>query len=158
MNLKWLYDIWQDHVDWAWWQMLLIGVFFLFCNFCLCIAFVYMRREIVITYGYPKRKKKYMKKKWASFSIVDKFLLIKLTMQAEKQGKILYLNLICHFMNVLSFLICCVGFIGGFFTLCDGWCIVLLMVPMPITFVLTCALEVVPHLIAFPSERRRWKR
>ena len=158
MDLKWFYDLWQDHVDWAWWQMLFIGGFFLVCNFVLCIAFGYMRREIVIIYGYPKRKKKHMKKVWASFSTIDKFLLIKLTLQAEKKGSILYLNLICHFVNLLSFLLSCVGFIGGFFTLCDGWAVILLMMSVPIAFVITCALEFIPHLVTFPSERRRWKK
>jgi hypothetical protein len=156
MDFQWIQRLWNDHADFAWWQMLLIGLFFLVLNFGIFIAMWYVRRGVAIKCGYPKRNKKQIKKRMKLYTVVDSILLIRITREAEHKGILLYINLGCHLINMISYVACFVGFVGCMITLADGWALTMLTFSEIGALFVTVLIEFVPDLIWLPSERRRY--
>lgn len=154
MDLK---ALWCEHVDFTWWQMLLIGVFFLLMNFCVFVAMWYARKSLAIEFGFPKRNKKAKKIKKHQYSFLNDLFLIRVTKEAERKGFFLYLNLFCHFTNFVGYIACIIGFIGSILTLADGWALTLLIASELLVLFLCTIIEFLPHLIWIPSERKRYR-
>ncbi len=151
-----LEKMWTDDISIAWWKMLLIGVFMVMMNFGIFFAMWYVRREVAIEVGYPKRNRKSMKKRLSKYSVWEELWLFRLTHEAERKSVMLYINLICNLLNIASFAACCVGFVGCMITCADGWAFTLLVVPVLWTMGGTIAIEFIPHLLWLPSERKRY--
>lgn len=149
-------ELWHDTMTIEWWRMLLIGLFLVLMNFVIFVAMWYVRRAHAIEYGYPKLKKKKLKQKLQQYSILENLLLVKLTLDAEKKGFFLYLNLACHLGNLVGFCSCIIGFIGSMITLADGWALTLLVGSVLFMLFVTGLIEFIPHLIWLPSERKRY--
>lgn len=152
----WIIELWHDNIDIEWWRMLLIGLFFLVANTVIFLAMWYCRLGTVKEYGYPKRNRKALKKRFAVYSVWDKLLLIRPTCDAEKKGPGLYLNLMCHYISLLALVVCLAGFAGCMITLADGWACTLLILPELIAMAFSVVVMFIPGLIWSPSERRRY--
>ena len=158
MTLDWIYDLWISHVDFALWQMFLIGLFFIIVFSGLFGILLYVRREHIILVGYPKLKGKKKEKLLKNRTWLDRLFLIDLVNGASVSAGILYISLICHWICLCAMLISIVGFIASLITLADGWSMTLLLIVPAIAFFSTIAIEVIPILIWIPSERQRWKK
>lgn len=148
--------LWNDNMDIEWWRMLLIGLFFLVVNAVIFLAMWCWRLSTVREYGYPKRSRKTVKKRFSVYSTWEKLLLIRPTREAEKKGLGLYMNLMCHYICLLAFVVSLVGFVGCMVTLADGWAFTLLIIPELAAMGFTAAVMFIPDLIWSPSERRRY--
>lgn len=155
MDIK---TLWNDNISIEWWKMLLIGLFFIVMNISIFLAMWHVRREIVCEYGYPKRNKRAMRKKLASYSTLDNLLLIRMTHEAEKKGPLLYINLLCHYICLIALVASFLGFGGCMITLADGWALSLLVISEIAALLFTVLAEFLPHLIWLPSERKRYRR
>lgn len=154
MNIS---TLWNDNINIAWWKMLLIGLFFLTMNTSIFLAMWYVRCGIACEYGYPKRNKKFMKKKLTQYSVLDNLLLIRLTRESERKGPLLYINLLCHYISMTALAVCFWGFGGCMITLADGWALSLLVMSQLAALLFTVLIEFIPHLLWLPSERKRYK-
>ena len=155
-DIRFISKLWNDGVQTEWWEMLLFGLFFLFCNFVLCLGFMLMRHGVAIECGYPKRSRKFMRKRLKNFSITERITLIRLTREAESKNLMLYLNFCCHWANLIAFFISIIGFFGSIITLAEGWAVTLLIIPMPAAMFVTAAIEFIPSFIWLPSVRRMY--
>lgn len=152
----WVIELWHDNIDIEWWKMLLIGLFCLVVNAIIFLAMWYCRLGTVKEYGYPKRSRKALKKRFAVYSVWDKLWLIRPTRDAEKTGLGLYLNLMCHYISLLALVACLAGFAGCMVTLADGWAFTLLILPEMTAMAFSVVVMFIPDLIWSPSERRRY--
>lgn len=148
--------LWHDNITIAWWKMLLIGLFFIGTNISIFLATWYVRRSVVFEFGYPKRNKKTIRKRLASYSVLDNLLLIRLTREAERKGPLLCINLICHYICMGALNASFLGFLGCMATLADGWALSLLVISEWAALLFTVFVEFIPHLIWLPSERKRY--
>lgn len=148
--------LWHDNIDIEWWKMLLIGFFFLVVNAIIFVAMWCWRLSTVKEYGYPKRSRKAVKKRFSTYTTWEKLLLIRPTREAEKKGLMLCINLICHYICLLAFAVSLIGFVGCMVTLANGWAITLLIIPELAAMGATTAVMFIPDLIWSPSERRRY--
>lgn len=156
-NLALISEKWNSSEVCTWWESASMGLLFWIPFTLLFAVFLFMRKETVIECGYPKRKRKYMRKKLSEYSILDRVLLIRLVSEADEAGFILLLELLCHWASLLSYIATTVGFLGKLFAPGAGWADVLLLYPMPAILIITITLEFIPHLIWVPSERRRYR-
>lgn len=154
-NADMLHRMWNEDVIYEWWQMLLVGLFFLVCATGICGAFCFARRGVIIQCGFRKRSAKAMRNYLKSYSFLDQLLLFPLVCDAEKKNPLLYTTLFCHCLNLLAYILTWVGFVGAMITLCDGWAFTLLMLPQYCSLLLI-AIEFIPHLLWLPSERKRY--
>lgn len=156
-DLQWIIDSWNDNVQFEYWQMFLIGMFFLLCNFGIFAAMCYCRVGIVKEYGYPNKKHKNKKRiSMPKAKLLDYIFLIRITKHAPNRGFMLYLNFICHYINLFSFLLSVFGFVACMVTLADGWALILLIVSVIGAFALTALIEFIPQIIWVPSIRKRY--
>lgn len=157
MGIEDIKILWHDSIAIEWWKMLLIGLFFLALNLCIFLAMWYVRRGSIIEYGYPKRNKKSIKKKLASYSFWDNLFLLRLCREAERKGPMLWICLMCHYICMIAAGASFIGFVGCMLTLADGWAIMLLVVPELAALFITVSIQFIPDLIWLPSERKRYK-
>ena len=157
MDLQWIGRIWTQSADVEWWLMLIIGFILLLCNIILFLVMWFARQNVVIEFGYPKRNRKYMKKILSNHSFIQNLLLYKVTIEAEKKGPLLYINIACHWLNISALICSLIGFIACLITCVDGWAIVLLLAPVITVLFFSIVIEFIPHLIWLPSERSRYK-
>lgn len=66
------------------------------------------------------------------------------------------MNLMCHYICLLAFVVSLVGFVGCMVTLADGWAFTLLIIPELAAMGFTAVVMFIPDLIWSPSERRRY--
>jgi hypothetical protein len=149
--------LWCNNISIAWWEMLLIGIFFIAVNLIIFLAMWYVRRAVLCECGYPKRNKKSIKKKLKSYTVLDNLLLIRLIYEAERKCPLLYISLACHYISILAMGVSLVGFLGCMLTLADGWTLTLLVVPELACLGFTVLIEFIPDLIWLPSERKRYR-
>lgn len=149
--------LWYDNITIIWWEMLLIGIFFVVVNFVIFLATWYVRRSAICECGYPKRNKKAIKRKLKAHTILDNFLLIHLVCNAERKCALLYISLACHYVSIFAMVVCLIGFVGCMLTLADGWALTLLVMPEIACLGVTTFVEFVPDLIWLSSERNRYK-
>ena len=157
MEFQWFISLWSDNISIAWWKMLLIGTFFLALDFLIFIASWFIRREIILECGYPKRNRKTINKRVSTFSVLERFLLLRLVKEAEKPSSFLCFSLICHFFSMLGFFSCFVGWVACLITLANGWCLMLLIFSEITTFFITGVIEFIPHWLYVPSIRRKYR-
>ena len=151
-------ELWNDKITIELWKMILIGLFFFVMNLTIFIAMWYVRQGVICEYGYPKRNRRSLKKKIATYSILGKLSLVCLTREAERKGPLLYITVICHYICAVALCISCFGFTGCLFTLADGWALTLLVISELLALFFTVLIEFIPHLIWLPSERKRYSR
>lgn len=84
-NADMLHRMWNEDVIYEWWQMLLVGLFFLVCATGICGAFCFARRGVIIQCGFRKRSAKAMRNYLKSYSFLDQLLLFPLVRDAEKK-------------------------------------------------------------------------
>ncbi len=146
----------NSNVDVQWWALLLIALFFFSANFVLFCVMWYVRREVAIEVGYPRKSKKSLRKYIKTFSFLDKVTLRRLTREAKQKNIMLYLNYFDNWLNILAILVSAAGFVAAFVTNGTGWAMTLLVVPVLAVMGITVMIEFVPHLIWVPSERKRY--
>jgi len=149
--------LWNDNITIGWWQMLLIGLFFLAVNCAIFLLMLYIRTDVVCEYGFPKRDDAYTKRKQLYYSRIDRILLIRLTRETERKGWLLYLNIVCHYICFAALIASFVGFAGCMLTLADGWAVTLLVMSEYHAAFLTGIVEFYPHYLCLPSERKRYR-
>jgi len=149
-------DMWTTANTYLWWQMLLIGLFFLICDFVMFIAAWWIAKDHIVECGYPKRSRKSIIKRWKPYSFLDKLFLIRLCREAECKCFMIYFEIVLYFLNVLAFFACLTGFVCGMVTSGDGWTMTLLVIPQISALCIKVALGFIPDLIFIKSERHRY--
>ena len=158
MSIERIVELWNEDIDWAFWQAFLVGLFFLVCNFGLFCAMWFCRKGALQEYGYPKRKRKYLSKRFKEYSFAEKLFLVRLVKEADQIGLYSYMLLLFNFLNIAAFGVSIIGFAAVCITSVAGWAGVLLIIPVITVLGVTVMLEFIPDLICLPSERRRYKR
>ena len=157
MSVERLIELWNEDVDMELWLAILTGLFFLVCNFVLFGVMWFCRKGALQEYGYPKRKRKYLRKRFKEYSFAEKLFLVRLVREADQIGLYSYMLLLFNFLNTAAFGVSIVGFVASCIT-SAGWARFLLIMPVFTVFGVTVILEFIPDLIWLPSERRRYKR
>ena len=156
MSFQRFFELCNDSLVIEWWKMLIMGMFFLLADIIIFIAMWYVRHGTAVEVGYPKRNKKYIKKKLQDYSFFDKLFLVRITFESDNMNLMMIINLFCHFLNLIAIIGCIIGFIGSMITLAEGWAILLLIGSEVGMLFFTVLIEFIPHLIWVPSERKRY--
>ena len=155
--IQMFHNLWTTNSTVTWGKMLLVGLLFITFDLVFFLVFWFLRQEVAIEWGYPQRRRKYMKRKLASHTFGERITLLKLTGEAERKGFMLYVNIIFHWMNILAFVASLVGFVACMITLADGWALTLLvMAEIAVSFV-TAVVELVPHALCLKSVRNKYR-
>lgn len=155
-----LWELWQQKVDFTITQTIFIGLFFLICGLVLCAANWYIQVGIITEFGYPKRSKREKRKgtlTWIKqFRPISRIFLWRPCSNAQRKGVILWLAWLCNLFNVLSGILCCIGYPLAIIMRGAGWPILLVIFPPFIVLMGAVFIEFIPTLIFLPSERRRY--
>lgn len=155
-----LWELWQQKVDFTITQTIFIGLFFLICGLVLCAANWYIQVGIIAEFGYPKRSKREKRKgtlTWIKqFRPISRIFLWRPCSNAQRKGAILWLAWLCNLFNVLSGILCCIGYPLAIIMRGAGWPILLVIFPPFEVLMGSIFIEFIPTLIFLPSERRRY--
>ena len=151
-----LFELWNMSGDFSLLESILIGTFFLSCDFCLCIVNWYLQQEAIIELGYPKRKSKTMKKRMKRFRFWERITLTRLCKESERKRVSLWFYWCLNFLNILVAGAGLVGYCGMVITGGAGWSMVLLIIGPFGVLILSMLLRFIPDLLFLPSERRRY--
>lgn len=155
-----LWELWQQKVDFTITQTIFIGLFFLICGLVLCAANWYIQVGIIAEFGYPKRSKREKRKgtlTWIKqFRPISRIFLWRPCSNAQRKGVILWLAWLCNLFNVLSGILCCIGYPLAIIMRGAGWPILLVIFPPFEVLMGSTFIEFIPTLIFLPSERRRY--
>lgn len=155
-----LWELWQQKVDFTITQTIFIGLFFLICGLVLCAANWYIQVGIIAEFGYPKRSKREKRKgnlTWIKqFRPISRIFLWRPCSNAQRKGVILWLAWLCNLFNVLSGILCCIGYPLAIIMRGAGWPILLVIFPPFEVLMGSIFIEFIPTLIFLPSERRRY--
>ena len=155
-----LWELWQQKVDFTITQTIFIGLFFLICGLVLCAANWYIQVGIIAEFGYPRRSKREKRKgnlTWIKqFRPVSRIFLGRPCSNAQRKGVILWLAWLCNLFNVLSGILCCIGYPLAIIMRGAGWPILLVIFPPFEVLMGAVFIEFIPTLIFLPSERRRY--
>ena len=155
-----LWELWQQKVDFTITQTIFIGLFFLICGLVLCAANWYIQVGIIAEFGYPKRSKREKRKgtlTWIKqFRPVSRIFLWRPCRSVQRKGAILWLAWLCNLFNVLSGILCCIGYPLAIIMRGAGWPMLLVIFPPFLVFMGSTFIEFIPTLIFLPSERRRY--
>ncbi len=157
MNFEWIIKLWNESVQYTIIQTLLIASFFLLMNLVLFLAVWYIHKNTIFECGYHNKRGKQLEKKISEYKLFQKITLIKLAAEAPNKGMMLYINMFCHILNVIAFIICIAGYVCCYI-FNSGWAWCLLLLPEICTVFLIVAIEFVPHLIWLPSEKKRYSK
>lgn len=151
-------ELWLGRLDCAVWQAFLIAAFLLICDAVICTANWYMHRARILKYGYPRvHERKSFQKKLKSESFLEKLLMYRLCIGADKQGFFLWFSWLMNVLNVVSAIAASVGVIAIIITHADGWALFLaLFVPFGCVIGSTIILFI-PDFLFLPSERKRYR-
>ena len=155
LDMDVIVENWSCNTGYSWCQAFLLGVFFWGSSTIFCAILAFVRTHEVIMFGYPKRKRNYIKKKISQYSFWDRALLLRLVLEAERTGIFLWIVLFCHWLNIISFFAATAGFVGMLLFPDAGWAVTLAFYSVPEVFLITGAIELIPILIWVPSERKR---
>ena len=150
-------NLWNESPQFNGWQSIYISLFFMFCNVVLFFSLWFVSRWLIVEYGYPKRKNKYIKKISKDFTVIDHILLIKFVRCSENKGFFLYLTLAMHCMNICFFISAFIGFFGCVFSGGIGWSLVLLIFSMLCALIISTLILFIPQLIFVPAIRNQYK-
>lgn len=145
---------WNDHAHYAWWQSVLIGLFFLTFNCGAFFLIWYCHRETILECGY--RSQKAARKRFKTQSLIDQILLTRLVREAPKAHPNLTLRLILNWSNLLFAGVSAAGFLGTILTGGAGWAMLLLICPGFTSLFCSFGISFIPDLLWVPSERRRY--
>lgn len=155
-----LWELWQQKVDFTITQTIFIGLFFLICGLVLCAANWYIQVGIIAEFGYPKRSKREKRKgnmTWIKqFRPISRIFLWRPCSNAQRKGVILWLAWLCNLFNVISGILCCIGYPLAILMRGAGWPILLVIFPPFEVLMGSIFIEFIPTLIFLPSERRRY--
>ncbi len=155
-----LWELWQQKVNFTITQTLFIGLFFLICGLVLCAANWYIQVGIIAEFGYPKRSKREKRKgnlTWIKqFRPISRIFLWRPCSNAQRKGVILWLAWLCNLFNVLSGILCCIGYPLAILMRGAGWPMLLVIFPPFEVLMGSTFIEFIPTLIFLPSERRRY--
>lgn len=155
-----LWELWQQKVDFTITQTIFIGLFFLICGLVLCAANWYIQVGIIAEFGYPKRSKREKRKgnlTWIKqFHPISRIFLWRPCRSAQRKGVILWLAWLCNLFNVLSGILCCIGYPLAIIMRGVGWPMLLVIFPPFVVFMGSTFIEFIPTFIFLPSERRRY--
>lgn len=150
-------EMWNEHYSIPWWEAAFFCIAFFIVNLGLFVGFWLMRERVVLEFSCPNTKKyRKLEKKIKSLKLYERLLLIKTT-KAGKMGFLPLLNLLCHWMSILAFLLSVIGFWGVILTHVDGWALTLFIFPVILVTIITVLLELIPHYIYLPSIRRKYR-
>lgn len=155
-----LWELWQQKVDFTITQTIFIGLFFLICGLVLCAANWYIQVGIIAEFGYPKRSKREKRRgnlTWIKqFRPISRIFLWRPCSNAQRKGVILWRAWLCNLFNVLSGILCCIGYPLAIIMRGAGWPILLVIFPPFEVLMGSIFIEFIPTLIFLPSERRRY--
>lgn len=155
-----LQELWQQKVDFTITQTIFIGLFFLICGLVLCAANWYIQVGVIAEFGYPKRSKREKRKgnmTWIKqFRPISRIFLWRPWRNAQRKGVILWLAWICNLFNVLSGILCCIGYPLAIIMRGVSWPMLLVIFPPFEVLLGSIFIEFIPTLIFLPSERRRY--
>lgn len=155
-----LWELWQQKVYFTITQTIFTGLFFLICGLVLCAANWYIQVGIIAEFGYPKRSKREKRKgtlTWIKqFRPVSRIFLWRPCSNAQRKGVILWLAWLCNLFNVLSGILCCIGYPLAIIMRGVGWPMLLVIFLPFAVFMGAVFIEFIPTLIFLPSERRRY--
>ena len=144
----------NDHAHYAWWQAVLIGLFFLAFNSGAFYLIWYCHREAILECGY--RSQKAVRKRFKTQSRMDQILLTRLVREAPKSHPNLVLRMILNRSNLLFAGVSAAGFFGTILTGGAGWAILLLICPGFTSLFCSFGISFIPDLLRVPSERKRY--
>ena len=155
-----LQELWQQKVDFTITQTIFIGLFFLICGLALCAVNWYIQVGIIAEFGYPKRSKREKRKgnlTWIKqFRPISRIFLWRPCRNAQRKGVILWLAWLCNLVNVLSGILCCIGYPLAIIMRGVSWPMLLVIFPPFEVLMGSAFIEFIPTLIFLPSERRRY--
>lgn len=155
-----LWELWQQKVDFTITQTIFIGLFFLICGLVLCAANWYIQVGSIAEFGYPKRSKREKRRgnlTWIKqFRPISRIFLWRPCSNAQRKGVILWLAWLCNLFNVLSGILCCIGYPLAIIMRGAGWPMLLVIFSPFVVFMGVVFIEFIPTLIFLPSERRRY--
>ena len=147
-------NLWNDHAHYAWWQAVLIGLFFLALNAATLFVVWYLHRETILECGYKNAKS--ARKRFKQQSPAEKLLLTRLVREAPKPHFNLKLRLFLNWSNLLFAGVCFLGFLGTVATCGAGWAVMMLLCSGFFSLFLSVGICFIPDLLWVPSERRRY--
>ena len=146
-------NLWNDHAHYAWWQAVLIGLFFLALNAATLFVVWYLHRETILECGYKNAKS--ARKRFKQQSPAEKLLLTRLVREAPKPHFNLKLRLVLNWSNLVFSGASLIGFFGTVLTCGAGWALMMLCSGFCSLF-LSVVICFIPDLLWVPSERRRY--
>lgn len=147
-------DFWNGHSHFAWWQSLLICLFFLLANSLLFLAVWYLHRETILECGYKNVKA--ARKRFKEQSPVEKLLLTRLVHEAPKPHFNLILRLVLNWSNLVLAAASLIGLFGTVLTCGAGWAMTLLLGSGLCSLLFSVGISFIPDLLWVPSERKRY--
>lgn len=135
----------------------ILATILLLMNLVSFVVQWYLQYDGVLEYGFPKRGRKYIKKRISQYSLFQRILIFPLVKTTEKKGFFLYLCLAGFYcVTVPAFVICIFGFIGALYTGGAELTLTILFEAGIDSLLITAAIRYVPDLIWLPSEQRRY--
>ena len=156
MNFERFVELWRENEEHGFLEVFLPGSALMLLNLGIFLVMWFVRVSVAVEVGYPKMKKGLRKSLIKKSSFVDLLFLYKLTRDAKNTNFMLYLNFVCHWINLLSIIAASIGYFVALITLAKGWALTLMVVSVFATMVITVIIEFIPHLIWLPSERKRY--
>lgn len=152
MEVFW--NFWNGHAHFAWWQAVLIALFFAAFNGLVFFIVWTLHLETILECGYKNVKT--ARNKFKTHTRTDRILLTRLVREAPKSNPILGLRLVLNWSNLLCAGVCFVGFAGTVLTCGQGWALALLVCSGLFSMCLSVGICFIPDLLWVPSERRRY--
>lgn len=150
-------ELWRTHTPMPWWQVLLIAAFILLLDAGICVVHWFSQRGRILEYGYPRVRKKTLKKRLKNESFLEKVFMVRLCRNADRIGPYLWVCWLMNILNTLSALAAVAGAVGSVIIHADGWAGCMLFFPPFYCLMAATALLFIPDLIRLPSERRRYR-
>lgn len=147
-------NLWNTHAHYAWWQAVLIGLFFLAVDAVIFFVVWYLHRETILECGYKNAKS--ARKRFHKQTPAEKLLLTRLVREAPLHNPVLKLRLILNWSNLLFAGTALIGFLGTIVTCGAGWAAMLLLCSGLFSLFFSVGITFLPDLLWVPSERRRY--
>jgi hypothetical protein len=150
-------QLWCDNANYTQWQAIWISSIFLLINIGLCLAVWYLQKVTIVEVGYPRSKRKKVKKAFKAQPILDRILLRRLCKEATISNPVLNLCIVLNCINIAAVLGEVIGYIGAIITRGHGWALTLVLLSGFGSFCITAFIHSVSALLWVPSERKRWR-
>lgn len=151
-----LIQMWNSKANYTQWQAIWISSIFLLINIGLCLIVWFIQKATIIQSGFPKSKRKKIKKAFRSQVFLDRLLLCKLRREATIANPILNLCIVLNCINIAAVAGEIVGYIGTIITRGQGWALTFVLLSGFVSFCVTAFVHSISTLLWVPSERKRW--